>query len=362
MRKNGKAIESSIKDFKGRGQLYAHSHQALSEFWDNGFSAKGVRRVHTEKFQFNGNGCLAVMNDGEFFAQKDMEEALRRYGCESANTPGNKNGAGMKMAAAYFIGDNLDSFMVIVSKSKDGSYSHGLIGSDGNWFVDISNFDDAPDSSDLDFCNYLTEKFLSDVEEGTVVGVYNASHLNEFDIDKYERILNERFNKGLKDVMFTINKHVVEYFDLFYDNIDPNCTIPNLRWKKSVAFQWESKIFECDLEILNLDTLKANFPNSLSKYDLDAEDGTVDDRLWGVVAGFDNGYTPLNAGKLWLLGIKPDGHLANQRARIVAKIKDSNESAAAVKDWQKLFDQWGALDQAKVQRESPCRKVARGKG
>lgn len=363
MRKNGKAIQSSEKDFYGRGGLYQDAIQAFNEFLVNGLFAAGSTQVKMEKFQHEGVSCFAIVNDGEFFNQAALDEAITRYGCESANTAGNQNGAGMKMAAAYFINKNPNSFMVVVSKSNDGRDSYGLIGPNGEVYCSYQSLD----VSDQDYIKFITKRFLDSMSQGTVVSVFNASHLDEFNINKYSRVLVEEFTSALQKVKFTLvdgdDKIEVVYQDLFYGQVDPEGNDKSLRWKKNVCFTFNGKFYRCDLEVFNGEHFENKYSHDLKcQYDIDSEGQRADYKMWGVVAGYDNGYTPLYAGKLWLIGKEPDGHFTRLRCRLVAITDDADPLYAGIKDWQDFFKEWGHMNQAKIQTPRPCGKIARRKG
>ena len=81
--------------------------------------------------------------------------------------------------------------------------------------------------------------------------------------------------------------------------------------------------------------------------------------MYGLVAGYDNGYTPLYAGGMGLLGNSGKFHYNRTRARIIAHPGDGTGLVATVKDWQKFFEEYGGLDAAKIQKGGVCAKIAR---
>ena len=352
-RKNGESIKSSEKDFYGRGKDYAMT-EALSELWVNSFHAPNTKKFLTQMFTHAGKPCLLVRNDGAFFPQEEMHKALTKYGCDSANTAGNQNGVGMKAAAAYFLKDQEGAFTVVVSKSKSGEYSYGLIDTKGLVYANYADF--LP--FDHDFTEYLKNKFLTTkedgtpLEEGTVVCVFNTAHKEEFDLQKLETVINHEFTFGLEKVTFTLDnegvQRTVKYEDYFREDLGNfNANHDDIRLKmKSVVFVKDNTSYCCDIECFR------NMGNE------SVEDSATRIGNYGLVAGYENGYTPLYLGKLWLAGKNNDSHYTACRARVIAHPGAKN-TTATTKDWQKLFEDWGSMNDHKIQRPIPSAKIAR---
>ena len=179
-RKNGEQIKTSEKDFRARAKSYPDAIAALNEIITNSFFVKWVTSILISFFIFNNKKCFLVKNDGEFFSPANMENAIRNYGCVSANTAGNENGTGLKTNAAYFTDGNKDSFLLVISKSKYGEYSYGLIAYDGQTYIHEEDFDD----NDISFIDYIKKHYLNDIEEGTITTIYDAAHTDDLDVSE----------------------------------------------------------------------------------------------------------------------------------------------------------------------------------
>ena len=356
MRQGGIPIKTGRKDFASRRFLFTNLSQPLSESWTNSVHAKGTTIVHTEKYMYWNIPCVSVLNDGEVFVQSELDKALDKFGCESANTSGNQNGSGMKNTSSYFIDDNDASVSIVVSKGKGDQYSYGLIDANGDRFSDLNLFSD----EDKNYIKFLKEKFLSKVAEGTVFSAFNASHFDEFDVDKFERIIIEQYSTILQKIKFTLLDatgsnvmKTVKYQDLFYHHIDPQCLNDEIRvMKNNQTFEFGNKIYMCDIEFFNLDMFDKSYPNEArTQYDIDHAENRdfASETMWGVVAGYSDGYTPLHNGWLYLIGSMGDAHESHIRVKVTAKPIDNDSNYADLEDWQKLYTKWGMMNACKVQ-------------
>jgi len=341
MRKNGKGIQSSKKDFEGRAKSYTSPMVALNEEITNSFFAKGVSVINISFFKFNEKKCICIKNNGEFFNQQKMNNALSFYGCESANTAGNENGTGTKSFASYFTNGNNESFFLTVSKSKYGEYSYGIISYDGQVYSRMEDFDD----TDILFIEYIKSTYLNNVEEGTVKCVYDAAHTEDLTANEIERTLNDMLTIGLKKVSCTIDDNgsirEVEYVDKTYNDIDDN----NIkRFNIETTFTYNRKIFKAAVFAVDTHYIEEK-KEYYNKYD-ELNEGVI--HSYGFTCGYNNGYTPLYRSSVYLLGFSGRQQYYRTFAGMIAIPIENDEKYASTKDWQKFYSDFGRVNAQKI--------------
>lgn len=346
MRKNGKRIQSSKKDFEVRAKSYSEPISGLNEILTNGYFVNGTTNLDTIFFKFNGKKCFAIRNNGEFFTKQKMENALSYYGCESANTAGNENGTGLKTFASYFTSGNPESFFIIVSKSKYGEYSYGLISSEGEVYL---NEDDLDDNDKL-FIEHIKAEYLSTIEEGTITSIYNSAHTDEISASEIERTINDMFTTGLTKVKCTIDDNgrvrEVDYVDRTYENIDDE-NIKRIKFDTSFTYknkQGKEKTFLTTVFAVDTHYIE-NHRELYNKYD-ELNDGVI--HSYGFTAGYDNGYTPMYKSSVVLLGFKGRQQYYHTYSGMIAHPVENNENYASIRDWQEFYSDFGRVNAQKV--------------
>lgn len=341
MRKNGKSIQTSEKDFKARAKSYTSPITALNEVITNAFFAKGTTTLNVDFFKFNEKKCLLVKNDGEFFAPQKLDDALSRYGCESANTAGNENGTGLKTFASYFTNGNAESFLVIVSKSKYNEYAYGLIAFDGQVYLTEDDFDE----TDRVFIEHIKSNYLNDVNEGSVTAIYDAAHTEDLEISELEKTINDMLTTGLKRVKCTINDNgrirEVDYADKSYENIDDE----NIkRIKEKVTFTYNGLIYVATYFAVDTHYIETK-REYYNKYD-ELNEGVT--HSYGFTAGYDNGYTPLYKSSVVLLGLSGRQQYYRTYSGMIAHPIEDRKGYATTKDWQKFYSEFGRVNAQKI--------------
>ena len=84
MRKNGKRIQSSKKDFEVRAKSYSEPISGLNEIFTNGYFAKGTTNLDTIFFKFNGKKCFAINEiENKIEREKLVNDVIKNFSIDN---------------------------------------------------------------------------------------------------------------------------------------------------------------------------------------------------------------------------------------------------------------------------------------
>ena len=338
-----KRIGFSDKAFRTLGKNYPEPYYALNELAVNAFFAPGVKNID---IHFDGNdgvyNSLWFHNDGKSLNREEIIRIIGELGCESANTPGNENGNGIKSCGSYFMDSEYkDSFLFFGSKTNNEINGIILLTPNGEC------------TDELDSLSSAQRKFIEDrmtsFLDGCVTGIFHSRHLSDDEITMFRNGINNMFTTMLNTVnvkvfvgnnFYTYNK----YADRLYRNID----LGDKRVKENnVTFSYRDKIYKCSYEIMTVGT-KYEYIN---KDDLNYIDELFDYQdNTGIHLGYDNGFFPVSERKtaLEILGLKTKESCYGVRGNIVAHPVEDDARYAGVDDWKMFISRLAHVNAQKV--------------
>lgn len=327
-------IKTTEKDFKNRQKSYTCVSDALKEFATNAFFAPNVKNINIHFDTVRGN--FEIINDGDIMTFENIKNVISTYGCESNNTAGNENGVGIKSGASYFVNyeDNFeDSILIIVSKNKGTICGFGAIDSKGLYTIDINDLG----KDQKTFMDSIIKKFT----DGTVTMIYNTNKISKEDINNFHIDIVHMFTSGLNHVNVEIQinddeSFRVNYEDRHYLNLD----YVEKDIKEDYSFNFEGKIYKCDLYSTNTSNVKEEDMNSLDCVNM------IND--FGVHMGYDNGYMPIHLSQVEILGMKSKPQYNYVRCSLIAHPVEDGIEFANIRDWQKFFSEIGNMNQQKI--------------